>query len=243
MIATTGPHRIDIEAATSLGIVVATTPGVSTAAVADHVCALTLALARHIVSGDNALRRRRWEPITGFNLEGKTFGILGLGRIGSAVAKRVSAFGVNLIAWGPTLTAERAEASQRSIRQRKRTVSKFRYSLGPLALQQLVRQFCRCRTARADETDGSADRYFTNRYRQPARPRQCARHRETGRSRDRSLRSFAGRHDRSDTRCTPNRFDAAYGLANQRDVSTRRDNGRGQYLEIFWRRAYEPRQS
>ena len=83
MIATTGPHRIDIQAATSLGIVVATTPGVSTAAVADHVCALTLALARHIVSADNALRRRRWEPITGFTLEGKTFGILGLGRIGT----------------------------------------------------------------------------------------------------------------------------------------------------------------
>ena len=110
MIATTGPHRIDIEAATRMRIVVAMTPGVSTAAVADHVCALALALARHIVSADNALRRRRWEPITGFNLEGKTFGILGLGRIGSAVAKRISAFGVNLIAWG-TLTAERAEAS------------------------------------------------------------------------------------------------------------------------------------
>ncbi|HEY1233298.1 MAG TPA: NAD(P)-dependent oxidoreductase [Candidatus Binatia bacterium] len=111
LIATTGPHRIDIEAATSAGIAVATTPGVSTGAVADHVCALTLALARHIVGADNALRRRCWEPITGFNLEGKTFGILGLGRIGSAVAKRISAFGVNLIAWGPTLTAERAAAS------------------------------------------------------------------------------------------------------------------------------------
>ena len=44
-------------------------------------------------------------------MEGKIFGILGLGRIGSAVAKRISAFGVNLIAWGPTLTAERAAAS------------------------------------------------------------------------------------------------------------------------------------
>jgi len=120
MIATTGPHRIDIQAATRLGIVVAITPGVSTAAVADHVCALTLALARHIVSADNALRRRRWEPITGFNLEGKTFGILGLGRIGSAVAKRISAFGVNLIAWGPTLTPERAEASHvRFVREKE----------------------------------------------------------------------------------------------------------------------------
>ena len=111
MIASTGPHRIDIEAATKLGIVIATTPGFSTAAVADYVCALTLALARHIVSADNALRGRRWEPATGFTLEGKTFGILGLGRIGSAVAKRISAFGVNLIAWGPTLTAQRAESS------------------------------------------------------------------------------------------------------------------------------------
>jgi len=111
MIASTGPHRIDIEAATKLGIIIATTPGSSTAAVADYVCALTLALARHIVSADNALRRRRWEPATGFTLEGKTFGILGLGRIGSAVAKRISAFGVNLIAWGPTLTAQRAESS------------------------------------------------------------------------------------------------------------------------------------
>jgi D-3-phosphoglycerate dehydrogenase len=111
MIATTGPHRIDIEAATRLGIVVANTPGGSTPAVADHVCALVLALARHIVIGDSALRRRSWEPVTGLNLAGKNFGILGLGRIGSAVAKRMAAFEVNLIAWGPTLTAERAAAA------------------------------------------------------------------------------------------------------------------------------------
>jgi phosphoglycerate dehydrogenase-like enzyme len=111
MIASTGPHRIDIEAATRLGVVVANTPAVSTSAVADHVCALVLTLARHIVTGDSALRRRRWEPVTGFNLAGKNFGILGLGRIGSAVAARMAAFDVNLIAWGPTLTAERAAAA------------------------------------------------------------------------------------------------------------------------------------
>lgn len=112
MIASTGPHRIDIEAATRLGIVVANTPAVSTSAVADHVCALVLTLARHIVSADSALRQRKWEPVTGFNLAGKNFGILGLGRIGSAVAKRMAAFDVNLIAWGPTLTPERAAAAQ-----------------------------------------------------------------------------------------------------------------------------------
>jgi len=111
MIASTGPHRIDMEAATRLGIVIANTPAVSTPGVADHVCALVLTLARHIVSADSALHRRSWEPVTGFDLAGKTFGILGLGRIGSAVAKRMAAFDVNLIAWGPTLTPERAAAS------------------------------------------------------------------------------------------------------------------------------------
>ena len=112
MIASTGPHRIDVAAATKLGIVVANTPAVSTVAVADYVCALALALARHIVSADQALRRRSLEAATGFDLAGKKFGILGLGRIGSAVAKRMAAFDVNLIAWGPTLTPERAAAAQ-----------------------------------------------------------------------------------------------------------------------------------
>ena len=111
LIATTGPHRIDLEAATRLGIVVANTPGGSTSAVADHACALVLTLARHIVSADSALRRRSWEPVTAFNLAGINFGILGLGRIGSAVAARMAAFDVNLIAWGPTLTPERAAAA------------------------------------------------------------------------------------------------------------------------------------
>ncbi len=68
-------------------------------------------LARHIVSADSALRRRSWEPVTAFNLAGINFGILGLGRIGSAVAARMAAFDVNLIAWGPTLTPERAAAA------------------------------------------------------------------------------------------------------------------------------------
>src|SRR6185437_13905382 len=85
--------------------------GGSTAAVADHVCALVLALARHIVPAATALRRRSWEPVTSFNLAGSNFGILGLGRIGSGVAARMAPFGVNLIAWGPTLTAERAAAA------------------------------------------------------------------------------------------------------------------------------------
>lgn len=111
LLASTGPHRIDVKAATELGIAVATTAGTSTESVADHVFALILALARQIIPADQALRRRRWEPATGMELEGKTLGILGLGRIGSAVAKRALGFGLRVIAWGPTLTPERAAAA------------------------------------------------------------------------------------------------------------------------------------
>lgn len=111
LIASTGPHRIDIRAATELGILVAGTPGVSTSSVGEHVFAMILALARRIVSTDQALRQRSWAPVAGMELEGKTLGILGLGRTGGAVTKRAPAFGLRVIAWGPTLTLERAAAS------------------------------------------------------------------------------------------------------------------------------------
>ena len=112
LIASTGPHRIDLGAATEMGIVVIGAPGTSTSSVAEHVFAMILALARRIPQSDRALREKRWESRAGMELEGKTLGILGLGRTGSAVAKRAAAFGLRVIAWGPTLTAERAAASE-----------------------------------------------------------------------------------------------------------------------------------
>lgn len=112
LIAYTGPHRIEIQAATELGIVVAAAPGTSTSSVAEHVFGMILALARRVCQLDHALRERRWNSSAGMELEGKTLGILGLGRTGSTVAKRASVFGLKVIAWGPTLTAERAAASK-----------------------------------------------------------------------------------------------------------------------------------
>ena len=108
---TAGPHRIDIKAATELGIVVAMAPAVSFASIAEYVFGLIIALARGIVPADAALRQRRWDPVPGVELEGKTLGILGLGRTGTAVAKCAPAFGLQVCARGPTLTPERANAS------------------------------------------------------------------------------------------------------------------------------------
>ena len=83
----------------------------SPASIAEHVFALMFALARDIVAADRSLRDRRWQPDVGMEVEGKTLAVLGLGRIGTAVAKRAIAFGLKVVAWGPTLTAERAAAA------------------------------------------------------------------------------------------------------------------------------------
>ena len=97
-----GYNNIDIEAARELGVTVTNTPGVLTEATADLTMALMLAVMRRIVEGDHEVRstaRCEWEPLKllGASLQGKTLGIVGMGRIGSAVATRARAFGMEII--------------------------------------------------------------------------------------------------------------------------------------------------
>ena len=98
-----GFDNIDVPAATKLGIPITNTPGVLTDSVADHACALMMAIARRVVESDKFVRAgkyKSWEPMLmlGGDFKDKTLGILGLGRIGSAVAERMHrGFGVKVL--------------------------------------------------------------------------------------------------------------------------------------------------
>jgi glyoxylate reductase len=97
-----GYNNIDIEAARELGVTVTNTPGVLTEATADLTLALILAVTRRIVEGDDEVRTQRrceWEPLKllGASLQGKRLGIIGMGRIGAAVATRARAFGLDVV--------------------------------------------------------------------------------------------------------------------------------------------------
>ncbi len=107
-----GVDNIDVKEATKRGIVVVNAPDASSITVAELTIGLMLALARNIVKANNSLKARKWEKkkLMGVELRGKTLGIIGLGRIGSQVAKKAKAFEMRVIAYDPFIPEEVARS-------------------------------------------------------------------------------------------------------------------------------------
>lgn len=107
-----GVDNVDLEAATKQGVIVANAPQSNIISAAEHTLALLLSLARFIPQADASLREGRWDrnKFEGAELYGKTFGIIGFGKIGSLVAERAMAFGMNIIVYDPYISEEKARS-------------------------------------------------------------------------------------------------------------------------------------
>jgi D-3-phosphoglycerate dehydrogenase len=104
--------NVDIEAATQRGVVVMNTPGGNTVTTAELSFAMLLSLARKVPQAHATMVAGKWDRklFQGVELQGKTLGVLGLGRIGTEVARRAIAFGMRIVAYDPFLAEDRAKA-------------------------------------------------------------------------------------------------------------------------------------
>jgi len=109
-----GVDNVDVEAATRRGVIVMNTPGGNTISTAEHAFSLMVSIARKIPQAHASVKAGKWErkKFEGVELYNKTLGILGMGRIGTELARRALAFGMRVVAYDPYLAASRARALQ-----------------------------------------------------------------------------------------------------------------------------------
>ncbi|MDA0671753.1 MAG: phosphoglycerate dehydrogenase [Bacteroidetes bacterium] len=106
-----GVDNIDLAAATTRGVLVMNTPDGNTISTAEHTCGMILSLARNIPEAVARVKGGGWDrkAFMGSEVYGKTLGIIGLGKIGSEVARRMSAFGMTIVGFDPFATQEHAD--------------------------------------------------------------------------------------------------------------------------------------
>jgi len=105
-----GIDNVDVDAATKKGVIVVNTPGGNTISAAEHTIAMLLSVARNIPQANASVRRGEWnrKKYTGVEVYNKTLGIVGLGRIGAEVAKRMKSFEMKVLAYDPFITEAKA---------------------------------------------------------------------------------------------------------------------------------------
>lgn len=109
-----GVDNVDVEVATQNGVIVMNTPGGNTISTAEHAFSLLVSIARSIPQADASVKSGKWDrkKFEGVELYNKTLAILGMGRIGSEVARRAIAFGMRVVAYDPYLSASKARTLQ-----------------------------------------------------------------------------------------------------------------------------------
>lgn len=112
-----GIDNVDLDAATEKGIVVGYTPGANSDSVAEHAITLIVALLKNLCVTSSQLRQGKWrdKSLLGYDLLGKTVGLVGLGSVGSRVAEKIRGFGVKLLVYDPYVSEEDAKRAGASL--------------------------------------------------------------------------------------------------------------------------------
>ncbi|MCL1631150.1 phosphoglycerate dehydrogenase [Sporolactobacillus sp. CPB3-1] len=158
-----GIDNIDIDAATEKGIIVINAPAGNTIAATEHTMAMMLALARNIPQAYGSLTSGKWDRkrFKGVELYQKTLGVVGMGRIGTEVARRAKGFQMNILGYDPFLTEDRAKK-----------LGIIKASLGEIAAQA---DFITVHTPLTPETKGLINADFLARTKEGVRIINCAR--------------------------------------------------------------------
>ena len=158
-----GVDNIDVPAATIRGVVVMNAPDGNTITTAEHTIAMLIALARSIPQASSSLKSGRWDrkKFIGVELQGKTLGIVGLGRIGRVVASRARALGMLIVAYDPFIATDQARDLE--------------IELAPLDQVFARADFLTVHTPLTSETRGLVDRDAISKMKKGARIINCAR--------------------------------------------------------------------
>jgi D-3-phosphoglycerate dehydrogenase len=158
-----GVDNIDVSAATIRGVVVMNAPDGNTITTAEHTIAMLISLARSIPQASSSLKSGRWDrkKFVGVELQGKTLGVVGLGRIGRVVASRARAMGMMIVAYDPFIAPEQARDLE--------------IELAPLDDVYARADFLTVHTPLTPETRGLVDREAISKMKKGARIINCAR--------------------------------------------------------------------